>query len=198
MSEERPKPFEDVINCGRDIIFKPQIFFQEMTLAGGYLRPLFFASTVFLIVFTYNALLVITGLSFPNGQEVKGESPVDVLLRAPILYALWVVGLFGGAALLHLSFKLLNGKASFLGTFCIFAYSSVSNLLSVVPFLGQYLSPIYGIVLIMLGGRYMHGLSNPRAIIAALIPALMIWVVVFVLLYTGVLPLEKLKEGLRH
>lgn len=198
MSEERPKLWEDLLASGRDIIFRPQMFFRSMPTTAGYLRPLFFASTVFLIVLTYNVLLAVTGLPFPNGQEVKGKALGAVILKAPILYLFWILGLFAGSVFLHLSFKLLKGKAPLQGTFCLFAYSTVANLLSLVPLLGQYLATIYALILLMLGGRYVHELSSPRAIVAPLLPALLAWVLLFALIYTGVLPLEKLKEGLRH
>lgn len=198
MSEERPRPWEDILSAGKDIIFRPQVFFQGMPRTEGYSRPLLFATTVFLIVLGYNVLLLATGLPFPNGQEVEGSGLRDIIWKAPILYLLWMLGLVVGSAVLHLSFKLLKGKAPFQGTFRLFAYSSVANLLSIVPLLGQYLSVVYAMILIMLGGRYVHELSSPRAIIAPLLPALMAWAVLFVLISTGVLPLEKLTEGLRH
>jgi len=197
--EERPGLWEDILSSGRDIIFRPQVFFQGMPLTEGYLRPVLFASTVFLIVLAYNVLLVATGLPFPNGQGVKDNALLwGALLKAPVLYALWILGLFLGSAILHLSFRLLKGKATFQGTFRLFAYSTVANLLSLVPLFGQYLSTVYALVLIMFGGRYVHGLSSPRSIAAPLLPALLAWAVLFTLIYTGVLPLEKLKEGLRH
>ena len=197
--EERPRLWEDVLSSGRDIIFRPQVFFQGMPLTEGYLRPVLFASTVFLIVLAYNVVLVATGLPFPNGQEGKDNVPPwDALLKVPVLYAFWILGLFLGSVLLHLSFKLLKGKAAFQGTFRLFAYSTVANLLSLVPLFGQYLSTVYALILIMFGGRYVHGLSGPRSIAAPLLPALLVWAVLFTLIYTGVLPLEKLKEGLRH
>lgn len=190
--------WEDILGSGRDVIFRPQAFFQCMPVTEGYLRPFLFSSAVFLIVMGYNVLLVATGLPFPSGQEVKDRGLGAVLLRAPVLYALWVLGLFAGSGLLHLSFKLLKGKAPFQGTFRIFAYSAVANLLSIIPLLGQYLSSIYALVLIMLGGRYVHGLSSLRAVAAPLLPALLAWALFFALIYTGVLPLGELREGLRH
>jgi hypothetical protein len=198
VSEERPKLWEELLNSGIEIILRPQAFFQDMPQTGGYLRPLLFASAVFIIVLLYNALLIATRLPFPNGQELRGGRVLEVVAKAPVLYLLWILGLVVGSAMLHLSFKLLKGKAAFQDTFRLFAYSSVANLLSLVPLLGQYLSSIYALVLIMLGGRYVHGLSSPRAIAAPLLPALLAWVILFGLIYMGVLPLEKLKEGLRH
>ncbi|MFN3466300.1 MAG: YIP1 family protein [Candidatus Brocadiales bacterium] len=196
--EERARLWEDILSSGRDIIFKPQAFFQGMPPAEGYLRPLLFASTVFLIVLAYSVVLVATGIPFPGGQEAEEKALGDVFLKAPLLYVLWILGLFVGSAFLHLSFKILKGKAPFQGTFRLFAYSTVANLLSLVPLLGQYLSTMYALILIMLGGRYVHGLSSLRAIIAPLLPALLVWALLFTLVYTGLLPLEKLKEGLRH
>ncbi|HHT9120547.1 MAG TPA: YIP1 family protein [Candidatus Hypogeohydataceae bacterium YC41] len=198
MSEERPRLWEDILSSGKDIIFRPQVFFQAMPTTEGYLQPLLFASTIFLIVLAYNVLLIVTGLPFPNGQEMKDKALGNVMLKAGILYLLWILGLFLGAAVLHLSFKLLKGKAQFQGTFRLLAYSTMANFLSLVPLLGQYLSSVYALVLIMLGGRYVHGLSTPRAIAAPLLPALLSWAIVLTLIYAGILPLEKLKEGLRH
>ncbi len=201
--------WEDIFNSGRDVVLRPQAFFQAMSTAGGpdegttattggYLRPLLFASVIFLIVMAYNVLLMVTGLPFPNGQEIKEKAVDDILFKVPILYALWMIGLLVGSAVLHLSFRVLKGRASFQGTFRVFAYSTVANFLSLVPVIGQYLSTVYALVLIMFGGRYVHGLSSLRAIAAPLLPALLAWAILIGFVYVGVLPLEKLKEGLRH
>lgn len=199
MPEQRPENLlESLLRTGKEIILRPQCFFQNMPVLGGYTQPLLFATAVFIVILLYNMLLLGTGLPFPNGKEVRGESMKDILYRAPVLFVLWATGLFIGAAILHGSFRLLKGSAPYQATFKIFAYSSVANLLTLVPLVGQYISTVYAFVLIMLGGKLVHGLSSPKAIAAPLLPALVLWLMLLALVYTGIIPLEKIKNSLSY
>lgn len=200
MPEERPENlWENLLRTGKEIILRPQSFFQNMPLFGGYTQPLLFSSAIFIIILLYNILLLLgTGLPFPNGKEVQDVSIRETLYRASVLFILWVSGLFIGATILHGSFKLLKGRAPYQATFKIFSYSSVANLLNLVPLVGQYISTVYAFVLIMMGGKWVHGLSSPRAIAAPLLPALVLWLVLLALVFTGIIPLEKIKSSLNY
>lgn len=199
MPEERPENLlENLLRTGKEIILRPQYFFQNMPVLDGYTKPLLFATAVFIIILLYNMLLLGTGLPYPSGKEVKGASIKDTLYKAPVLLILWIVGLFIGATILHGSFKLLKGSAPYQATFKIFAYSSIANLLTIVPFAGEYISTVYAFVLIMLGGKCVHSLSNPKAIAAPLLPALVLWLMLVALVFTGIIPLEKIKSSLSH
>lgn len=195
MTEEGKGLIDSLLRDGKEIIFRPQQFFQGMPLFGGYVQPLLFALSVFAIILVYNIALLATGLPYPG--ETKRGTLTDFLPRVPVLFILWISGLFLGSVILHGAFKLLKGKGNYQATFRLFAFCSIANLLTVVPLVGQYLSTVYAFLLIMMGGKGVHGLSNPRAIAAPLLPALFLWFILVGLALTGVLPLEKLKAALR-
>ncbi|MFQ5861827.1 MAG: YIP1 family protein [Candidatus Brocadiales bacterium] len=202
MSDERQEGLygfiEGLVKTGRGVALRPHSFFKDMPVTGGYVQPLLFSLAIFFIVLSYNLVLVASGLPYPTGQESEGESITDALKKAPVLGALWVFGLLIGSLILHGSFKLLKGAGGYEATFRIFAYSSIANLLTIIPSVGQYVSTIYTLVLIMLGGKLVHSLSSTRAIAAPILPAFIIWGILMAMVLAGVVPIEELTSGLKQ
>lgn len=205
MSKESPKdsfdPYsyvEKLVKTGQELVLKPQSFFKNMPTKGGYGQPLLFSITIFFIVLAYNIALIASGLPYPSGQGTADRPITETLTRVPMLGIVWVLGLFLGALILHGAFKLLKGKGNYEATFRIFAYSSIANLLTIIPSVGQYMSSIYTLLLIMFGGRYIHGLSTGRAITAPILPALLLWGVLMGLILTGVVSVDKLAALLKQ
>ncbi len=183
---------DTLVKAGREVVLRPQSFFKNMPVKAGYAQPLIFAMAVYLIVLSYNLILIASGLPYPGGQEASGEPFTETLKKVPALAALWLSGLFLGSVILHGSFWLLKGKAGYEATFRIFAYSSIANLLTIIPSVGHYACTISTLVLVMLGGREIHGLSSLRAIAAPILPAIVVWGILMGLIYSGIVPLEKL------
>ena len=202
MDEERQEGFfghiEGLIRTGREIILRPQGFFRNLPTKDGYVRPLLFSMVIFCIVLGYNLALLASGLLRPVGQGSDGKSLTDALMNVPVLVVLWLFGLILGALVLHASFKLLKGKGSFESTFSIFAYSSIANLLTIIPSLGHYACTIYTLVLIMLAGKVIHELSSIRAVAAPILPAIVLWGVMMALVFSGIVPIEQLTSSLKQ
>ncbi len=202
MDEERQESFfgriEGLIRTGQEIILRPQGFFKNLPAKDGYLRPLLFSMVIFCIVLGYNLVLVSSGLLRPDGQgSADSPSLTDALTNVPVLVVLWLFGLILGSLVLHATFKLLKGKGRFESTFSIFAYSSIANLLTIIPSIGHYACTIYTLVLIMLAGRVVHKLSSVRAVAAPILPALVLWGVMMVLVLSGIIPIERLTSSLK-
>lgn len=189
---------EGLARTGRELALRPQSFFKNMPVNGGYVQPLLFSLAIFLIVLGYNLALIASGLPYPGGHEATGEPLSEALRKVPMLGALWVLGLVVGSMVLHCSFRLLKGDGSYEATFGIFAYSSIANLLTVIPTVGQYVAPIYTLVLIMLGGKLVHGLSSVRAIVAPILPTILLWSALIILALLGVIPIEELTSNLKQ
>lgn len=205
MSEEKRRGLyglvdflDRLVKTGRAVALRPQDFFNNMPVTGGYVQPLLFSVAIFLIVLGYNLALIASGLPHPGGQESSGETVTDALKKAPVLGIIWVLGLFLGALVLHGSFRLLKGTSGYEATFRIFAYSSIANLLAIIPSVGQYFSTIYTLVLIMLGGKAVHGLSSTRAIVAPILPAFLIWGLLMAMIISGIIPVEELTSRLKQ
>lgn len=202
MADQRPGGIygliEELIRAGRDVALRPQSFFTNMPAKGDFVQPLLFSLAIFLVVLGYNLALVASGLPYPGGHESGGRSVTDALQKVPMLGALWVLGLLIGSFILHCSFKLLKGTGGYEATFRIFAYSSIANLLTIIPSVGQYISTICALVLIMLGGKLVHGLSSARAVAAPILPAFLLWGIIMALVLAGVVPIEELTSGLRR
>ncbi len=203
MTDKRPEGLYDIygtierlIKTGREVALRPQNFFKNMPVTGGYIQPLLFSLTIFIIVLGYNLALIASGLPYPTGQESGGRTIEDALNKVPLLVVIWLAGLFLGSLILHGSFKLLKGTGHYEATFRLFAYSSIANLLTIIPTVGQYFSTIYTLVLLMLGARIIHNLSSARAVVAPILPAFIIWGILMVLMLGGLIPIEKLTSSL--
>ena len=97
------------------------------------------------------------------------------LIVWPIATAIGVtIGLFIAAAVFHLCLMMVGGLANstsrFEGTFRAVAYSSVSMLANVVPFVGGLIALVWGFFLNVKGAVRMHRTTPGKAAAALLIP----------------------------
>ena len=112
-----------------------------------------------------------TGL-FSFAQDNLGLALALAVLFLILLPLLAVLGVYLGAAIQHFFvFLFVKQRRGYWGTFPVVAYGSALALLSWVPVLG-YLATLYGVYVTALGLREMHGTSTVRALLAALVPAL--------------------------
>jgi hypothetical protein len=85
-----------------------------------------------------------------------------------------VVGLFIGAVVIHVSTLIVGGarnsSSGFEGTFRVLAYSSVSSLAQIIPFVGGLISLVWWVVLAVKGIVRMHRATPGRALAAVLLP----------------------------
>jgi hypothetical protein len=111
-----------------------------------------------------------------------GSYLVSIIL-APIFAA---IGLFIGAGILHLLVMLIVGSrnAGFEGTFRVVAYSSVTSLVSWLPFIG-WIASLYGIYLAIVGIREVHTTTTGKAALVVLIPAAVVLVLILILIAAG-------------
>ena len=108
------------------------------------------------------------------GVAAKTFGLVAQIILAPIFI---VIFLFIGSAIVHLMLMLVGGtkasEAGFEGTLRSLAYSTVSQLASVVPFAGGLIAMVWAIVLEMIGLATLHRTSYGKAIAAILLPLLL-------------------------
>lgn len=111
-------------------------------------------------------------------SSLYGNSPgaaVGLAVLFVLLLPLFaVLGVYIGAAIQHLVVLLfVRERRGFWGTFPVVAYGGAAvSLFAWIPILG-YLASIYGIYVTTMGLREMHETSTTRALLAALIPALL-------------------------
>ncbi len=100
-----------------------------------------------------------------------------------ILLGISIGGTFVYAGISHLVVRGLGGSGSFVDSYNVCTYSLIPCLIIslIVPYIG-WLSIIYSIILMSFGLSEYHGISRGRAVIAALLPVIIVFVL-FVLLF---------------
>jgi len=169
-------PVQSFINAVRNVVTAPVSFFRGIRREGDFVNPLLFAIICYEVSAILSGLLSLVGV---GGSRGFGAFLIAIIL-APIGAA---IGLFIGAGILHLLVMLIVGSrnAGFEGTFRASAYSSVTSLVSWIPFIG-WIASLYGIYLAIVGIREVHNTSTGRAAIVVLIPAAVVLVLVLIII----------------
>lgn len=156
------------------LITKPGDAFTMMKTEGGLGDPLFFgmiggsAGTIVSILFQIG-LQSITGAR-NSLTELIGLGPVIALL---LLSPLWLACfLFIGSGILHLCLMLLGGASRpYETTFRVVCYScGATQLFSLIPFCGGYISGIYNVVLECIGLTRAQQTTTGKALFAIFLP----------------------------
>jgi hypothetical protein len=181
---ELSNPVNSFVSVVRRIVLQPSAFFAGLPRQGSLLGPLVFA----LVCTEVSVLLVglFTFLDVPGGVTALFGAQGDQgllaflggLVVAPIAGA---VGVFLTALVTHLLVVLVvgSGHAGFGATFRIVSYSSVTGLVSWIPFVGLIFS-LYRLYLATVGIREMHATTTGKALLVVLLPAILVLVLVVV------------------
>ena len=171
-------PVQSFINTVRTVVTAPVGFFRGIRREGDFVNPLIFAIICYEVSAILGGLLGLVGVGM-GGTRGFGSFLVSIIL-APIGV---VIGLFIGAGILHLLVMLIVGSrnSGFEGTFRVSAYSSVTSLVSWIPFIG-WIASLYGIYLAIMGIREVHNTSTGKAVIVVLIPAVVVFLLVLLII----------------
>jgi hypothetical protein len=172
-------PVQSFINAVRNVVTAPVGFFRGIRREGDFINPLIFA------IISYEVSAILSGIvALAFGSRGVGGFLVAII-AAPIGV---VIGLFIGAGILHLLVMLLVGSrnAGFEGTFRVSAYSSVTSLVSWIPFIG-WIASLYGIYIAIMGIREVHSTTTGRAALVVLIPVIVIAILLVLILGAALL-----------
>jgi hypothetical protein len=173
-------PLESFADVVRRVVLQPVGFFAGLPRRGSLLNPLVFALICTEIATILGGILslagaggaFVTGYGFqvPENQAL-GEF-IGSVVFAPIGGA---IGVFAVAGIAHLLVRLVVGatNAGFGATFRVAAYTSVSSLVSWIPFVGGLLA-LYGIYLAVVGIREMHNTTTRNALVVVVLPVIVI------------------------
>ena len=173
-------PLESFADVVRRVVLQPVGFFAGLPRRGSLLNPLVFALICTEIAAILGGILslagaggaFVTGYGFqvPENQAL-GEF-IGSVVFAPIGGA---IGVFVVAGIAHLLVRLVVGatNAGFGATFRVAAYTSVTSLVSWIPFVGGLLA-LYGIYLSVVGIREMHNTTTGKALVVVVLPAIVI------------------------
>jgi hypothetical protein len=161
------------------LITKPSEAFTMMRPEGGLMDPLLFgliggcAGGIVSIIFQglFQSIPGIAGRNEAFNSLGIGVGLV-LLIYAVLMPLLVTVGMFIGAAILHLCLMLVGGaNRSFETTFRVVCFAAgAANLFSMIPFCGGVITILYDIVLKCIGLIRAHPTTTGKALMAIFLP----------------------------
>jgi hypothetical protein len=161
------------------VLTKPGEAFTAMRREGGFGEPLIYAMiggcigyvAYLLFMFAMPSLVMLGGNRHEavSGFIGMGFSMIFVIVLLPLFL---VVGIFVGAAILHVCLMIVGGaRQTFETTFRVlcFAIGSTHPLI-IVPFCGSFISLIWGLVAECIGLARAHETDTGRAVVAVFLP----------------------------
>ena len=173
-------PVESFADVVRRVVLQPVGFFAGLPRRGSLLNPLVFAlicteiaaivGGILSLAGVGGAFVTVYGFQVPENQGL-GEF-IGSVVFAPVGSA---IGVFVVAGIAHLLVRLVVGptNAGFGATFRVAAYTSVTSLVSWIPFVGGLLA-LYGIYLAVVGIREMHNTTTGKALVVVVLPVIVI------------------------
>jgi hypothetical protein len=168
-------PVQTFIATVQTVVPRPVEFFRGILRQGDFINPIIFAIICYEVSVILGGLLRLVGI----GADQGFGGFIGSVILGPILA---VIGLFIGAGIIHLLVMLIVGSRNggFEATFRVLAYSSVTSLVSWIPFIG-WIASLYGIYLGIVGIREMHNTTTGKAALVVLIPAAVVLLLVLLL-----------------
>ena len=182
--------FKAFFQTTREVLFSPTKFFKKVAFGLGSWAPLIYGVIWGTIVDYINILWVWLFLSailqslppqFSYAMSFfSGIILIILLAIVPITEAL---GILVGSGVTHLCLLIVGGGKGFEATFRTFSYSNSARIFYIIPlFVLPFLVPIcsfvltiYHLVLIIIGVRECHGISTGKAVLAVLLPLIVIF-----------------------
>ncbi len=162
------------------VLLRPSEAFTAMKREGGFAEPLIFAlvgaGAGAFISLLFSLLLQSFGWSMSERNAFAalaglGIGSVFLFILVPFLI---VIGLFLGAAILHVCLMIVGGaKQPFETTFRVLAFAQGSTgVLQMVPICGGLIAGIWALVLQCIGLARAHETDTGRAVLAVLLPVI--------------------------
>jgi len=163
----------------REVLFSPTQFFKKVSATGGYWAPLIYG--VICGVIGGCGAILWQWLFASQFLPVQISSMIPFLSIFLIIFLialpfLIVFSLLIGSGITHLCLMIVGGnKKGFESTFRVLSYSYSGNVFGVIPFIGSTIGGIYSLILIIFGVRECHGISTGKAVLAVLLPLIIIF-----------------------
>jgi len=193
-SEEKYTPFESgegfigaFLKTTREALFSPTRFFKKVATGEGYWTPLIYGIitgiTGRFADFFWAWLVVIPFLppAIRNFLAISYTVALIIIIFSMPLWVAFSILLWSGVT--HFCLMIVRGsKKGFEVTFRAISYSYSARLFHIVPFIGSTIGFVYRIVLAIVGVREAHGITTGRALIAVLLPLIVVVGIVIAIL----------------
>lgn len=146
-----------IIDTIKLVLLKPGDFFDNLEIKDSIKEPYIFCFIVSLCVGIIGGAIQMLFHQNPN---------VTFFMLVVFIIIFSFIGIFISSAIIHLGVMLVGGSGGFKGTFNVLAYNASSTIFSIVPFIGQIIGGIWGIIIGVKGFKRVHNLSTLRAVIS--------------------------------
>ena len=181
---------ESFFETAKLFITAPEQAWRLTRETGDYMRPLLFGVVVGWVGLVFRAvwgtifganLMRMIPAQYARFTRFGGGSLVVQVILGPLIIA---IGLFIGAAILHVSFMIVgalsSSRSQFEGTFRLVCYASVANVANVVPLLGGLVAGVWAAYLIVVGAQQLHKTTSGKALFGVILPTIVCCVCVAV------------------
>jgi hypothetical protein len=170
----------------QEVLFSPSRFFKKISSGEGYWAPLIYALITGIIgqgaAIFWLWLLAAQFVSMERLPFQYSISILQIIVPLPFQEA---IAIFVGSGIIHLCLMIVRGNhGGYKTTFRGIAYSFSAYLFGIIPFIGLFIGGIYAVILTIIGLREGHGISTGKAVLAVLLPVIVIFgliVIAFVL-----------------
>jgi hypothetical protein len=177
----------------QEVLFSPTKFFKKVAAGEGYWSPFIFAMISGII--GCGAILLWQWLFFSGmvPPQIRSVTTYSLfLVFAIILIPFWVAfSIVVGSGVIHLCVMIVGGnRKGFEATFRAISYSHSALLFYIVPLIGTFVGGIYLMILAILGVREGHEISTGKAVLAVLLPLIIVFglgilLAIFIPLFIG-------------
>ncbi len=170
-------------------LFKPRKMFSSMAPYGKLAYPLSFAVMVGTIVILFSVLyhfFFISEFLFTEFSDfgsyrdsLLALGGPAMLILAAIFAPVWVIlAVYAWAITLHLSLLILSGATfRFRTTLKVVSYSCAAQLWNIMPFIGQAIGGIWGLIILIVGLGEAHRISKLKAFLAIILLPLIVAII---------------------
>ncbi len=152
--------FKAAVDTIKYVLLKPGEFFDNLEIKYSLKEPYLFC----VIVSSCTGIIsLVVETLFKQGLNLT-----TIMFGSLIVFAVSLIGIFIGSAIIHLGVMILGGTGGFKGTFNVLAYNASSSVFSVIPFIGGIISGIWGTIVGVKGFKRVHNLTTIRAVLAYL------------------------------
>jgi hypothetical protein len=173
-----------LIETTKQVLGGPRAFFQAMPTSGGIGGPLLYAVIIgwfgLIAAGFYSALfnsVVGSGMgAFGESREMAEilaftQSWGGFLLQLVFGGVMVAIGVFIASAVYHVVLLILGGaRRDFEATFRVVCFAEAPYVLMIVPFCGNLVAWVWGLVLAIIGLSTAHQISGGKATAAVLLP----------------------------
>jgi len=177
----------------QEVLFSPTKFFKKAAGGKGYWSPFIFAMISGIIGSGVGLLwqwLFFTGFVPPQILSVTTYSVIltFAIISIPFTIAFFIIV---GSGVTHFCLMIVGGnRKGFEATFRAICYSCSASLFYIVPIIGSFVGGIYIFILAILGVREGHEISTGKAVLAVLLPLIVVFglgilLAIFIPLFIG-------------